>query len=109
MTPETEYRRLVYYEAFDTVLEALAREKAIRACSRDWKIRLIHDMNPGWRDLAADHAPNPPQNSPPGPPLGENLLPPVDRSDFRAARRGLSRRVRDRQHLYLDLTVRRLQ
>ena len=30
---------------------AIRREKQIKEWRRDWKIRLIEGMNPGWRDL----------------------------------------------------------
>jgi putative endonuclease len=43
--------RLVYYEELPNVLAALARERQIRACSRDWKIARIEYTNPDWRDL----------------------------------------------------------
>jgi putative endonuclease len=45
---------LVYYECFDGIRDAIAREKAIKHWSRAWKVRLIHQMNPEWRDLYAD-------------------------------------------------------
>jgi putative endonuclease len=43
--------KLVWYEEFDTITEARAREKQLKAGSRAKKIRLIEEMNPGWRDL----------------------------------------------------------
>ncbi len=42
---------LVYYEPFDDIRLAIAREKAIKHWPRDWKVRLIHGMNPEWKDL----------------------------------------------------------
>jgi putative endonuclease len=42
---------LVYYEAFDDIRNAIAREKAIKHWPRAWKVRLIHGMNPEWKDL----------------------------------------------------------
>jgi putative endonuclease len=44
--------RLVYYEIYKYVNNAIAREKQIKRWSRIKKIRLIVDMNPAWRDLA---------------------------------------------------------
>ena len=38
---------LVWYEVHDTMLSAIAREKAIKEWKRDWRIRLIEEMNPG--------------------------------------------------------------
>lgn len=43
--------KLVYYEVFDSVVEAIAREKQLKAGSRERKIRLIHSMNPQFKDL----------------------------------------------------------
>ena len=42
---------LVHYEYFNTMPEAIAREKQIKKWNRLWKIRLIEQMNPGWRNL----------------------------------------------------------
>ena len=44
-------KRLVYYEAHDTVVAAIQREKNIKHWSREWKIDLIVSMNPSWGDL----------------------------------------------------------
>ena len=43
--------RLVWYETYDRIDEAIAREKDIKKWRRDWKIRLIEEMNPEWCDL----------------------------------------------------------
>jgi putative endonuclease len=43
---------LVYFEAFDSILEARAREHAMKRWRRAWKIALIEKLNPEWRDLA---------------------------------------------------------
>ena len=43
--------RLVYFEVFDSVLEARAREHALKRWRRAWKISLIESLNPDWRDL----------------------------------------------------------
>lgn len=47
--------RLVLVEAHDDVIFAIAREKALKAWKREWKIRLIEEMNPEWRDLGDLH------------------------------------------------------
>ena len=47
-------KMLVYYEAHDTVLAAIQREKNIKHWSREWKIDLILSANPEWRDLYAE-------------------------------------------------------
>ena len=43
--------RLVWYDSYDQITEAIAREKELKKWRRDWKIRLIEEMNPGWEDL----------------------------------------------------------
>ena len=42
--------RLVHVERHGTIAEAIAREKALKAWKRDWKIELIAAANPEWRD-----------------------------------------------------------
>jgi putative endonuclease len=41
----------VYFEAFESVLEARAREHSLKRWRRAWKLKLIEELNPGWRDL----------------------------------------------------------
>ena len=43
--------RLVYAEAHGSILDAIAREKAIKEWPRAWKLRLIAEHNPEWLDL----------------------------------------------------------
>ena len=43
---------LVHAEAHATIQEAIAREKALKAWKRDWKIELVERANPDWRDLS---------------------------------------------------------
>ena len=43
--------RLVWYEGYDRIDEAIAREKAIKKWRRAWKIALIEALNPDWVDL----------------------------------------------------------
>jgi putative endonuclease len=43
--------RLVYYEVFECIMNAIAREKQLKKWNRAWKIRLIETMNPSWSDL----------------------------------------------------------
>jgi putative endonuclease len=45
---------LVWYEAFDDISDAIQREKTIKKYPRDWKLNLIEEMNPDWRDLYED-------------------------------------------------------
>jgi putative endonuclease len=44
--------KLLYYECFETIGEAIIREKQIKAGSRKRKIELIESMNPEWSDLS---------------------------------------------------------
>ena len=50
-TKKYNINKLVYYEAFDIVYNAIAREKQIKAGSRQKKIDLINSMNKEWEDL----------------------------------------------------------
>ena len=43
---------LVYYEEHDNPNDAIRREKQIKKWNREWKERLINEVNPEWRDLA---------------------------------------------------------
>lgn len=42
---------LVYYELHETMASAIAREKQLKGWRRIWKLRLIEQMNPGWKSL----------------------------------------------------------
>jgi putative endonuclease len=44
---------LVYFEVHAEMYEAIQREKQLKKCNRAWKIKLIEEMNPEWRDLSA--------------------------------------------------------
>jgi len=44
--------RLVYYEVHRTPDEAIRREKNMKAWKRAWKIRVIEEVNPVWKDLS---------------------------------------------------------
>jgi putative endonuclease len=43
--------RLVYFEAFSDIENAIRREKQLKKWNRAWKIRLIEEANPDWVDL----------------------------------------------------------
>jgi putative endonuclease len=43
--------KLVYFEAYDDPVNAIGREKQIKAGSRSKKVKLIEKMNPEWKDL----------------------------------------------------------
>ncbi len=42
---------LVYYEFHDSMDAAIKREKQLKKWNRQWKLRLIEEMNPQWTDL----------------------------------------------------------
>jgi putative endonuclease len=46
--------RLVYFEAFGHVGDAIMREKQLKGWLRSRKVALIQSQNPKWLDLAAD-------------------------------------------------------
>jgi putative endonuclease len=43
--------RLIYFEQFDDIENAIRREKRLKKWNRAWKIRLIEETNPNWSDL----------------------------------------------------------
>jgi putative endonuclease len=44
-------KQLVWFEVHNDVYAAITREKQIKKWNRAWKIRLIQEQNPLWRDL----------------------------------------------------------
>jgi putative endonuclease len=50
-TRKYEINQLVYLEAFETILEARAREHSLKRWRRAWKVALIEKLNPHWSDL----------------------------------------------------------
>ena len=53
-TAKYNCHKLLYFEEFKDMDEALHREKQIKRHKRDWKIDLIESSNAKWRDLAED-------------------------------------------------------
>ena len=47
-------RMLVWYEQHETRESAFTRERQLKKWNRAWKLRLIEQMNPTWRDLYDD-------------------------------------------------------
>ena len=47
---------LVWYEGHETMASAIAREKAIKEWRRAWKLELVEERNPAWRDLYGELA-----------------------------------------------------
>jgi len=55
-TQQYNLDRLVYFEYLDSAAAAIAREKRLKRWRREWKIALIEEKNPTWRDLWEDIA-----------------------------------------------------
>lgn len=53
-TRKYNIKTLVYYEVHENAESALAREKKIKKWRRAWKLGLIEENNPEWRDLYED-------------------------------------------------------
>ena len=53
-TKKYNVKTLIYFEIFDDIRDAIAREKQIKKGSRQKKIDLINAMNPEWRDLSEE-------------------------------------------------------
>jgi len=45
---------LVYFELHSDIYEAIQREKRLKKWNREWKVRLIEEMNPEWKDLSSE-------------------------------------------------------
>ena len=50
-TKKYNVHRLVHYELFEDMQNAITREKRLKKWRRAWKIRLIEEKNPRWDDL----------------------------------------------------------
>ena len=46
--------KLVYFETTDSIESAIKREKQLKNWHREWKINLIKEKNPDFRDLSLD-------------------------------------------------------
>lgn len=46
-------KRLVWFQSFEGMLNAIQREKSLKRWPRQWKINLIERENPHWDDLYA--------------------------------------------------------
>lgn len=53
-TKKYKINRLMYYETYNDIHEAIYREKQIKGWRRDKKIALIEADNPTWQDLSED-------------------------------------------------------
>jgi len=53
-TKKYKVDQLVYFERHEAMRSANTREKQIKKWNRAWKVRLIEEENPHWRDFWAD-------------------------------------------------------
>ena len=53
-TSKYKINKLVFFEEYNDVKEALTREKQLKNWHREWKINLIKDLNPTFKDLLGD-------------------------------------------------------
>ena len=53
-TKDYQLNKLVYYEQYTDISQAITREKQLKAWHRDWKLHLITKFNPSWKDLYPD-------------------------------------------------------
>ena len=53
-TQRYDVKRLVWFEQHERMESAIMREKRIKKWNRAWKIRVIEEANPEWRDLLTD-------------------------------------------------------
>lgn len=57
-TSKYRVNKLVYYESFQFIEEAIQREKRLKNWNRNWKIQLIEKENKNWKNLAIDWCDN---------------------------------------------------
>ena len=50
-TKKYALKLLVHVETYDSVTDAIAREKQLKAWRRDWKIDLVNTSNPDWKNI----------------------------------------------------------
>ena len=50
--PSDQPVRLVYYEFFQTLGDAIVRERQLKTWQRRWKVDLVESVNPRWDDLS---------------------------------------------------------
>lgn len=53
-TAKYNLKRLVYFEEFQYIDDAIKREKQLKNWHREWKMKLIEQDNPNWEDLWED-------------------------------------------------------
>lgn len=53
-TAKYNLNKLIYFELTSSIEDAISREKQLKNWKRDWKISLIQEQNPTFRDLSYD-------------------------------------------------------
>ncbi|MFA6554511.1 MAG: GIY-YIG nuclease family protein [Candidatus Paceibacterota bacterium] len=53
-TEKYSIHKLVWYECTNSIDSAIQREKQLKKWNRRWKIRLIEETNPIWKDLSSN-------------------------------------------------------
>jgi putative endonuclease len=53
-TAKYNINKIVYYETFTEIYNAIAREKQIKGWTREKKLKLIRSLNPGWKDIVEE-------------------------------------------------------
>ena len=56
-TREYGIKMLVWFEQHETRESALQRERQLKKWNRAWKLQLIEQLNPSWKDLADELTP----------------------------------------------------
>jgi putative endonuclease len=59
-TKQYGVKTLVYFEEIGDSYAMVTRERQLKKWNRDWKIRLIEDMNPNWEELDIGQTGSPP-------------------------------------------------
>ncbi len=62
-TKKYNLSKLVYFETFNNMQDAIHREKQLKNWHREWKINLIESINPDWKDLSEDFNSDPETSS----------------------------------------------
>lgn len=53
-TYKYQINRLLYYESYNSIEEAILREKRLKKWKREWKMKMIRELNPELEDLYAE-------------------------------------------------------
>ncbi len=53
-TKKYDLDKLIFFEDYENMCDAIDREKRLKRWRRQWKLKLIEDMNPEWKDLYVD-------------------------------------------------------